>query len=362
VSLIRSEAEAHAKVQLLLAAKATAEAAARDAEEAAAVEAAAQEAVVTAALMYDAAVADAQLAEEPAGVAEAAAIKAAASEQKSAEVAAAEAASSRERCMQAAVQAAVQAHGLEQHVAEAQLSAQRARGRLKDTEAQLERLRHQKQQQQQQQQQQQREAFDGAGCLRLTPLPFDPAALKAVEEAGPLLPAAQLPGAVAAVLASLRAANESGVAALEARLEAARQRRVASEAERDAMHARVAPLRSLVPTVSTDELLARLQVEVSKRQQLEVEFRVIKGHIEEVGSRLAHVHQQQQQRQKQQQQLLQVKPVQQRYLSALGAGPLPKLAEAQLLAPVQMEAAVNALGKTAARLKEKIAPEAAEEA
>ena len=64
-------------MQLLLAAKATAEAAARDAEEAAAVEAAAQEAVVTAALMYDAAVADAQLAEEPAGVAEAAAIKAA---------------------------------------------------------------------------------------------------------------------------------------------------------------------------------------------------------------------------------------------------------------------------------------------
>lgn len=41
---------------------------------------------------------------------------------------------------------------------------------------------------------------------------------------------------------------------------------------------------------------------------------------------------------------------------------MPQLAEAQLLAPVQMEAAANALGKTAARLKEKIAPEAAEEA
>ncbi|KOO26526.1 hypothetical protein Ctob_003641 [Chrysochromulina tobinii] len=143
--------------------------------------------------------------------------------------------------------------------------------------------------------------------------------LKAIEGAGPLLSAAQLPGAVAAVFASLRAANESGVAALEARLEAARQRRAASEAERDALHARVAPLRSLVPSVSTDELLARLQVEVTKRQQLEAEFRVIKGHIEE-------------------------------------------LADAQLLAPVQMEAAANALGKTAARLKEKIAPEAAEEA
>ena len=68
---------------------------------------------------------------------------------------------------------------------------------------------------------------------------------------------------------------------------AAKARRAEAEAEAEALRAEVAPLRRFVPTeLASDELLAQLRVETSKRRQLEAEFRVVKGRLDEISARV----------------------------------------------------------------------------
>ena len=123
---------------------------------------------------------------------------------------------------------------------------------------------------------------------RLPKVAFDSSALQAIEAAGPLLTAAQLPSAVAAVFASLRAACESGELALDAQLAAAKAERMAAEAQRNELASLVEPYRKLVPRCSSDDLHSKLQLEVSKRQQLDAEFRLVKDRVEEISTRAPH--------------------------------------------------------------------------
>ena len=181
-----------------------------------------------------------------------------------------------------------------------------------------------------------------AGAPGLPPLSFDAAALAQIERRGTLLPGPQLPAAVAAVYASLAAAPEAE-AALEAEYQAAIRRREEAEAERDMMLKRVVPLRRFVPTASTDEMLADLRNETSKRQQLEAEFRSIKGRIEEVAHRIGRM--QDHAADAAAQHAGPLKPVHYRWMAGVRPVIPPGAA---------MQATVEEIGRTAAALHQKL--------
>ena len=263
------------------------------AEEAGAVEAAATGAAVEASLMREMAAADAKLSDDP--VEAAASEQAAATELAAAEDAAADAAIAKERAVDAAVAAAVVAHAAEEASSAAFLAASRAHSETILARKRLEQLQSEKQQS---------EIEDGvareaagmaamgapAAAGQLPALRFDENALSQLEGAGTLLPASQLPTAVAAIFASLKAVPDAE-AALEAKLAETHERRLRAEEERDALLAEVEPLRALVPTLTADELELQLRHETTRRQQLDAELAVVKGRIAEIADRVARLKQ-----------------------------------------------------------------------
>jgi chemotaxis protein histidine kinase CheA len=266
-------------------------AAADAAEEAAAVEAAAQGAAVSAAIEVEAAAEEAKL-DGAGSVAELAAHQAAVTELTAAENAAADASIAKERAMEAAVAAAVAAHAIEEQSAQAFLAHTRARNETEYARLQLSQLRP--------------PAGGGSGgggsgggggggsgpldpgATSFPALSFDAGALQEIRAAGPLLPPSQIPTAVAAVFASLAAAPEAE-AELGARLMAAVQRRAEAEAERAELRVTAASLRRYVPIEGSDELMVQLRLEVSRRQQVEAEFRHVKSRVDDIAQRIGRL-------------------------------------------------------------------------
>ena len=119
----------------------------------------------------------------------------------------------------------------------------------------------------------------------LPPKQFDERALAEIEATGTLLPPTQLPAAVAAVHASLKA-SPAAEAALESALIAASQRRAEATAVRDALLTEVTPLRRFLPNTGSDEVLTQLRAEASRRQELELEVRAVRGRVEEIAQRV----------------------------------------------------------------------------
>ena len=256
------------------------------AEEAAAVVATAEAGALDAALLRESAAAQAELA-DAGSIEDAAAEQAAATELAAAEDAAADAASAKEVAVDAAVAAAVSAHAAEEASASAYLTASRAHAATSAARQRVEHLEHAYQQQQQQQQR----ADDDRNSRELRAARFDEDALAEISAAGRgLLPAAQLPHAVAAVFASL-AATPASEAALEARLLAAHERRAAAERERDELLREVEPLRELVPTTTLDDLLDEHAREKAKRKQIDAEVAVVKGRLTDIAERMARLKQ-----------------------------------------------------------------------
>jgi hypothetical protein len=133
-------------------------------------------------------------------------------------------------------------------------------------------------------------AGGGAAGDVLPPKRFDAGVLAQIAKAGALLPASQLPTAVAAVYASLAAAPAAEEELVRA-LEAARARRAEAESERDAVLAEVAPLRALVPQSSAEELLTQIRNERGRRAQLDAELTVVKGRLSEISDRVGRLQQ-----------------------------------------------------------------------
>ena len=192
--------------------------------------------------------------------------------------------------MDAAVASAVAAHGLEEVAAVAFLAATRAQHAVEEAQQRLAKA--------QRRVAEEAPSLDGGGGATATAaageggglpaLPFDALALGEIERRGDYLPAPQLPTAVAAVYASLLNAPDAELR-LQAEYEEAIKRREEAELERDLMLKRVVPLRRFVPNESTEELVRQLRTETARRQQLDAEFRAIKGRIEEVADRIGRM-------------------------------------------------------------------------
>ena len=379
-----AEAESRnmAMAMAVSAARTQADELAHAAEAAAADEAVTMEAAVMASVEREAALAEASL--DPAGVSSsgnAGLARVAAAEVGVAEEAATDASIRKAAAVEKAVAAAVRARALEEDAAAAHIAVQRARAVVQDTAAALEHAKSVAEPGRR------GEAAlspavpaapaapaaptapldatalrsgstyaptaevskEGSPLNVLPPRSFDSAALDAIEQTGQLLPAAALPGAVAAVFASLRAAHGSGAAAIQARIDAAKERRVAAEVERDALLEQVKALRAFAPTLPPEELAANLELEVSKRKQLQGEFRLVKSHIEDIAARMASIQSHHQQR---------PAPIPQKPMPPVlrnrgwERGPT---AAARELTPSGMEAAVVDIGKTAASLSGKFA-------
>ena len=102
----------------------------------------------------------------------------------------------------------------------------------------------------------------------------------------PLLPASQLPSAVAAVLASLEAAQHNGEAALQQRLLEAKESRARAEGRRDALLAEVVPLRELVLSDAFTDQHLRVMLRVSEQS---TQARDRYGHVTTVSQRVTTV-------------------------------------------------------------------------
>ena len=73
------------------------------------------------------------------------------------------------------------------------------------------------------------------------------------------------------------------------RLRAAVQRREEAEAEREQLRRTAAELRRYVPLESSDELMVKLRLEVSRRQQVEAEFRHVKSRLDDIADRIGRL-------------------------------------------------------------------------
>ena len=70
---------------------------------------------------------------------------------------------------------------------------------------------------------------------------------------------------------------------------AAVQRRAEAEAERAELRVTAASLRRYVPIEGSDELMAQLRLEVSRRQQVEAEFRHVKSRVDDIAQRIGRL-------------------------------------------------------------------------
>ena len=78
-------------------------------------------------------------------------------------------------------------------------------------------------------------------------------------------------------------------AELDARLRSAADRRQRAETEREQLRATAAQLRRYVPVEGHDDLVRQLRLEVSRRQQVEAEFRHVKSRLDDIAERIGRL-------------------------------------------------------------------------